>query len=198
MLITFEGPEGAGKTTAIRALDEKLRQNGSEVVMTREPGSGSLGLRIRELLLHGDELDARTTLLLFLADRANHVATVIQPALEARKIVLCDRFTDSTVAYQGYAQGLNLEFVRRANEFATGGLKPDITILFDLDPQIGLDRLQTKDRMDRQPIEFHRAVRDGFLQEARMEPRRWIIMDASHTKEEVLESVLAVVMERLN
>jgi dTMP kinase len=198
MLITFEGPEGAGKTTAINALDLALRDRGHKVVTTREPGSGSLGLSLRQILLDGGDLDARTTLLLFLADRANHVETVIKPALEAHKIVLCDRYTDSTIAYQGYAQGLDLDFLRCANDFATDRFRPDFTILFDLDPQVGLERLVSKNRMDRQPIEFHRAVRVGFLQEARMEPRRWIIMDASRPREEVLESVLAVVMERLN
>lgn len=197
MLITFEGPEGAGKSTAIAALSDRLRSDGYDVLTTREPGAGVLGEQIRTLLLEGEDVDSRAELLLFLADRANHVATIIRPAVDSGKVVLCDRFTDSTLAYQGYAQGLDREFIRRANAFATGGLTPDFTILFDLEPEVGLSRLESRDRIDRQPLEFHQRVRVGFLREAHAEPRRWIVMDASRPREEVLEHVVEVVMSRL-
>jgi dTMP kinase len=197
MFITFEGPEGAGKSTTIAAIAERLAQGGHEVVTTREPGSGSLGRQIRRLLLDEEHVDPKSELLLFLADRANHVSETILPALARGAVVLCDRFADSTVVYQGFANGLDMDFIRAANRFATQGLTPDLTILFDLEPSIGLSRLQSKDRLDRQPLEFHRRVRVGFLREAHAEPRRWTILDASRTKEQVIAEALEVVQERL-
>jgi dTMP kinase len=198
MLITFEGPEGAGKSTAMAALSERLRSQGINVLTTREPGAGYLGEQIRSILLEGADVDPKCELLLFLADRANHVSTVIRPAIEEGAIVLCDRFTDSTVVYQGYVQGIDPEFIRAANLFATGGLFPDFTILFDLEPQVGLSRLHSRDRIDRQPLEFHQRVRVGFLREAHSEPRRWIVLDASRPREQVVEAVVHVVMSRLS
>jgi len=179
MFITFEGPEGAGKSTALAILAERIRAAGHEVLTTREPGAGNFGRSIREILLHGEELDPKAELLLFLADRSNHVASIIRPALEAGKVVLCDRYADSTLVYQSFARGLDEGFARVGNQFATGGLTPDLTLLFDLDPEIGLRRLQSKDRLDSQPIEFHRRVREGFLREAAAGPKRWRVVDAA-------------------
>jgi dTMP kinase len=197
MLITFEGPDGSGKSTAMAAIAERLRERGIDVFTTREPGAGMLGEQIRSILLDGPDIDPKAELLLFLADRANHVATIIRPALEQGKTVLCDRFTDSTIVYQGFAQGLNQDFIRKANHFSTGGLVPDFTILFDLEPHIGLARLGTPDRIDRQPLEFHQRIRVGFLKEAHSEPGRWIVLDASRPREHLVEEVLEVVMGRL-
>ncbi|AIE84163.1 dTMP kinase [Fimbriimonas ginsengisoli] len=190
MFITFEGPEGAGKSTALRAVAERLREAGRAVLTTREPGAGEFGGRIREILLHGDEMPAESELFLFLADRASHVRRVIRPALERGEWVLCDRYADSTLVYQAYVRRLDADFVRRANRFATGGLVPDRTFLLDLDPEIGLARLTSRDRLDAQPIEFHRAVRAGFLNLASEEPHRWRILDASSDPKIVIEAIL--------
>lgn len=197
MLITFEGPEGAGKTTAIAAAADQLRKLGHDIVQTREPGTGAFGTQIRQMLLEKEALDIRAEFFLFLADRANHVATLLRPALERGATVLCDRYTDSTLVYQGYARGLDIDEVRRCNDFATDGLSPDLTILFDLDPQIGLARLTSPDRLDREPLEFHQRVRVGFLREAHREPRRWEVIDASLPSDEVLEEVLRIIKERM-
>ena len=198
MFITFEGPEGAGKSTALATIAEKLRSLGHSVVTTREPGAGEFGKSIRQILLHGEDLDPKAELLLFLADRSNHVASIVRPALESGAIVLCDRYADSTVVYQSYARGLDIEFARAGNRFATGGLVPDLTLLFDLDPEIGLSRLTSKDRLDGQSIEFHRKVRDGFLVEAGMEPLRWRKVDASKNPEQVLEQAWQIIESKLN
>ncbi|HWD38085.1 MAG TPA: dTMP kinase [Fimbriimonas sp.] len=197
MFVTFEGPEGAGKSTALKSVAERLRQKGATVLCTREPGAGSLGAKIRELLLHGEDLSPETEVLLFLADRANHVQTIIGPALDRGDVVLCDRFADSTLVYQGYARGLGLDFLRTANSFATHGLKPTLTILFDLDPEVGLARLTSKDRIDAHPLEFHRKVRDGFLELARQDPQRWTVVDANNSSETLAELVFSEVANRL-
>lgn len=189
MFITFEGPEGAGKTTAIAAIADHLRAKGETVLVTREPGSGDLGTKIRELLLHGAAMPPESELFLFLADRSNHVRNVIQPALAQGQIVLCDRYADSTFVYQAIVRGLNSEFVRAANRFATGSLQPKRTFLLDLAPEIGLARIQSKDRMDSEPIEFHRKVRDGFLTLAKEEPHRWQIVDATMERESIVASI---------
>lgn len=190
MFITFEGPEGAGKTTAIAAIAEHLRAKGETVLVTREPGSGELGTKIREMLLHGGAMPPESELFLFLADRSNHVRNVIQPALAQEHIVLCDRYADSTFVYQAIVRGLNPEFVRAANQFATGNLQPKRTFLLDLAPEIGLARIQSKDRMDSEPIEFHRQVREGFLKLANDEPDRWQIVDATMERESIVASIV--------
>ncbi len=196
MLITFEGPEGAGKSTAIVAIAEHLRSTGCDVLTTREPGAGDFGKRIRTLLLEGPHVEKKVELMLFLADRANHVQTVILPAIAQGKIVLCDRYTDSTIAYQGYAQGIDIDFLKRANDFVTEGLQPDFTLLFDIAPEVGLGRLGSKDRMDSLPLDFHQRVRQGYLREAQAEPHRWIVLDASRPREQVLQDVVRVMMSR--
>lgn len=187
MFVTFEGPEGAGKSTALREIAQRLREAGHPVLETREPGAGTVGTDIRRILLHGDDLPPATELLLFLADRAHHMDRIIRPALAEGKWVLCDRHTDSTYVYQAVARGLDPDFVRRGNQFATGGLRPDLTLLFDLPVEIGLSRLVSPDRLDREPLEFHQKVRSGFLDLAREEPDRFRVIDASQSPESVVE-----------
>ena len=189
MFITFEGPEGAGKSTLVAEIAQRFRDAGRDVVMTREPGAGDFGARIREILLHGDDMSARAELFLFLADRAQHVATLIRPALAENRLVLCDRYVDSTFVYQGLARGLEADFVKAANLFATEGLMPHRTILLDVEPELGLARVQKKDRLDEQPLEFHRSVRRGFLELAAQEPNRWVVVDASRPVADVIEQV---------
>ena len=179
MFVTLEGPEGAGKSTVMQRLAESLIQSGHKVVTTREPGDGSLGPKIRNILLEGGELDPKAELFLFLADRAQHVSEVIRPALAIGQIVICDRYADSTMAYQGYGRGLDLETLRNWNNFATGSLKPDLTLLIDIEPSLGLARIKHKDRLDAEPLEFHQKVREGFLAESKFDPSRWAIIDGS-------------------
>jgi len=189
MFVTFEGPEGAGKSTALARVAASLREEGRDVLTTREPGAGVLGSQIRQILLHGEEMPPVSELFLFLADRAHHVANIIRPALAAGTWVLCDRHADSTYVYQALVRGLDREFVRAANTFATGGLVPDRTFLFDLDVKVGLSRLTSHDRLDAQPLEFHQRVREGFLECAR-EGGRWVVVDASQPIDRVVAEVL--------
>ncbi len=197
MFITFEGPEGAGKSTAIRALTQRLETAGFPFLQTREPGAGVFGGRIREILLSGDSMPAESELFLFLADRAHHVREILRPALGSGKVVVCDRYADSTLVYQAYGRGLDLAFARAANHVATGGLQPALTLLLDLPAEIGLARLESKDRLDREPLEFHQRVRDGFLAEAALEPGRWVVLDATLSPSEVADRVWAEVSSRL-
>lgn len=212
MFVTFEGPEGAGKSTALRTIAAKLEESGRGVLTTREPGGGPLGRRIRQMLLEEGQVSPETELLLFLADRANHVETIIRPALAEGKVVLCDRHADSTIVYQGYARGLDLEFLRAGNRFATKGLVPDLTLLFDLDPVVGLGRLNIVEenlfgadekrrdvnRLDREPIEFHQKVRDGFLKLAQNEPGRFVILNAEKAPSELAEDAFQEILHRLS
>ena len=198
--VTFEGPEGAGKTTQIARLESVLRGRGHTVLRTREPGGDAVGERVRELLLHvdgGAMLSAEAELLLFEAARAQNVLGVVRPALDAGHVVLCDRFTDSTLAYQGYGRGLSLDFIREANAFAAGGLLPDRTILLDLPPADGLAR-QTRaeqNRLDRESLAFHERVRAGFLETAAREPERLVIVDAARPTDVVFADILNAVLE---
>ncbi|RYG24517.1 dTMP kinase [bacterium] len=196
MFVTFEGPEGAGKSTALRAVAEKLREAGHRVLETREPGSGDVGKAVRALLLHGGDLEPRAELLLFLADRAQHVSEVVRPALERGEIVLCDRHADSTLVYQGVARGLDVDFVRAGNAFATGGLVPDLTLLLDVPAETGLARLENPDRMDSLPVAFHEKVRVGFLDLASKEPQRIRLLDGSLTRLQVAEEATRMILER--
>lgn len=201
-LITFEGIDGCGKTTQIRLLGRYLIERNVDFVSTREPGGTELGRVIRSLLLDGAKgsVDPAAELLLYAADRAQHVRRVVVPALEAGVTVLSDRFYDATTVYQGYARGFDLEFVRRLNEFATGGLKPDLTLLFDLDVEAGLSRTQKRaeetagsgspNRLDCEPLEFHRRVRQGYLEIAELEPQRFRIIAAGGSIEETCESMI--------
>lgn len=193
MLITLEGPEGAGKSTAARRIADALRPYADEIILTREPGEGDFGAKVRQLLLHEEHLTPWAELSLFLADRAEHCARMIGPANERGAIVICDRFADSTIVYQGYGRGLDLDLLRRLNHEATGGIWPDITLLFDLPVEVGLARLQNPDRIDSEDIDFHLRVRNGFLAEAELEPERWRIINADQSAEAVAEACLEAI-----
>jgi len=186
MFITFEGPEGSGKSTQARMLAERLHAVGCVVLLTREPGGTAIGDQIRTLLLdHGHgEMHATTEALLFAADRAQHVHERIRPHLEQGGVVLCDRFADSTWAYQGYGLGQDLEMLRRLTAIATGGLSPDLTLLLDLPVDVGLQRKRQAqhaaewNRLDARELAFHRRVRNGYHALAAADPQRWLVFDA--------------------
>ncbi len=188
MLITLEGPDGSGKTTQARLLAEWLRGEGYDVVLTREPGGSDIGEQIRAVLHdpRNTAMDARAEILLYSADRAQHVVQVIRPALAAGRIVISDRYADSTLAYQGYGRGLDLETLRAITAFATGGLAPDLTLCLDIAPQVGLARRRSGsaewNRLDAEAIGFHRRVRAGYLELAGQEPARWVIIDADRPR----------------
>jgi len=203
VFITFEGPDGSGKTTQARLLAEWLGEQGYEVVLTREPGGTDIGDQIR-VVLHDPRntaMDARTEILLYSASRAQHVAERIRPALAAGKIVISDRYADSTLAYQGYGRGLDLETLQRVTTFATGGLKPDLTLYLDVPPEAGLQRRQLGgvewNRLDAETLEFHQRVRAGYLELARQGPERWVIIDAARSIEEGQAEIRVLVRERL-
>lgn len=192
LFISFEGGDGTGKTTQIARLAEHLRAEGAEVVTTREPGGTELGRAIRQALLHGEDLSPRTEALLYSADRAHHVATVIRPALDRGATVITDRFVDSSVAYQGSARELGIDEIRSLNDWAVGGLVPDLTFLLDLDPAVGAARLnREKDRLESAGDDFHRQVRQTFLEMAEAEPDRFVVIDASRSIDEIAADVRA-------
>lgn len=203
--ISFEGSEGCGKSTQIRLFVDWLREQGREVVLTREPGGTSVGERIRHLLQHDPEAAGMTSeceLLLFAASRAQLVREVVVPALEGGAWVVADRFLDSTTVYQGVARGLGAEPVRRINEFAVGPAVPDLTFLLDLDSSVGHARAVAAsggegDRIESQPADFFETVRRGYLELAAAEPRRIAVIDASATVEEVFASILGTFRSRL-
>ena len=195
LFLTFEGGDGCGKTTQIKLLDEHLRNKGYKTLITREPGSKGLGVKLREILLNYDgEVSPTAESFLFLADRAQHVDCIIKPALEKGIIVLCDRHTDSTVAYQGYGRGLDLEQIYKLNEIATNGLKPDLTIVLDVDVETSQKRVGAeKDRMESAGIEFFERVRKGFLEIAKLEPERVKVVDSTQTIEEIHKQILELI-----
>lgn len=205
MFISFEGIEGSGKSTAQRLLDEHLQGLGYDPLLTREPGGCALGRSLRPILLDARTrgLSSRAELYLFLADRAQHVAEVIRPALEAGQTVLCDRYADSTLAYQGYGRGLDPEHLRRINDMATGGLMPDLTLLLDLPVHCGLERaglrnreegtVLSEGRFDAESLEFHERVRQGYRSLAAEEPERFAIIDAAQPPEDVVLQCISAV-----
>lgn len=203
LFVTFEGPEGAGKTSQIVQLAAFLRERGVEVVVTREPGGTSIGDQIRDTLhdTANSEMDPRAEVLLYSASRAQLVSELIRPALARGAVVLCDRYADSTIAYQGYGRGLDLEELRALTTFATGGLTPDLTILLDLDVRTGLSRRRTfgeeMNRLDLETVAFHERVRQGYHTLAADEPERWLTVDADRPPNVVQEDLRHIITERV-
>lgn len=195
LFITFEGADGCGKTTQIELLDKYLREKGFETLLTREPGARGLGVKLREILLNYDgEVSPVAESFLFLADRAQHVDCIIKPALKEGKIILCDRHTDSTVAYQGYGRNLDLDRINYLNNIATIGLKPDLTIVFDIDVETSMLRVgKNKDRMESAGVEFFNRVREGYLDIAKKEPQRVRVINSSDTIENIHKKVIELV-----
>ncbi|MBO6181428.1 dTMP kinase [bacterium] len=192
LFITFEGADGCGKTTQLNLLKEYLINKNFDVLVTREPGAKGLGEKLREILLNYDgEVSSRCESFLFLADRAQHIDTIVKPAIEKGQIVLCDRHTDSTVAYQGYGRGIDIDQINKLNNIATDGLKPDLTFVFDIDIETSMSRVGAeKDRMESAGNEFFNRVRNGYLQIAKNEPQRVKVIDATKSIDKVFESVL--------
>ncbi|WP_431028565.1 dTMP kinase [Lysinibacillus sp. LZ02] len=204
LFITFEGPEGAGKTSVLKSIVERLQRENMEVLATREPGGIEIAEKIREIILNPayTAMDARTEALLYAAARSQHFYEKVQPALEEGQHVLCDRFIDSSLVYQGMGRNLGIEAVRRINEFAIGTRMPDKTILFDLEPSIGLARIAANrtneiNRLDNEELAFHEKVREGYLQLAKEEPERIIIIDASQPLDQVIEATWGILKELL-
>ena len=197
VLITFEGVEGSGKSTQMRRLARRLRRQGHPIELTREPDGTALGVGVRRLFEHGPQPLAET--FLFLAARHQHVAERVGPWLERGRVVLSDRYADATVAYQGYGRGLDPDMIRELNVLATGGVLPDLTLLFDLDPTVGFRRIgrRRRDHFERQALAFHRRVRRGYLEIQRAEPKRVRLIDAGRAPELVAADVDAVVGEFL-
>lgn len=206
LFITVEGPDGSGKTTQARLLSDYLRRRG-DVLYSREPGGTIVGEQIRQILLGDAAMSAQAEMLLFAASRAQFVSEIVEPALRAGRIVLSERYVDSSLAYQGYARGLGVDLVRMVNGVATQGLQPDLTLLLDIDPDVGLTRAQTTDgkegprgigdRLEQEGVEFQRQVRAGFLSIAQEEPHRVRVIDASRAQEIVHGDIVRHVDEFL-
>lgn len=203
MFITLEGPEGSGKTSHVQPLAEWLEGQDYRIFTTREPGGTAISEQIRAVIhdLKNTEMHPRAETLLYQAARAQIVEQVIRPKLAEGWIVLCDRYADSTLAYQGYGHQQNLDEVRALVRYATGGLTPDLTILLDVDVEVGLKR-KTKNetewnRLDAYTLEFHQRVRGGYLELVKQEPKRWVVVDASQTWEAVQDNLRARIVERL-
>lgn len=203
MFITLEGPDGSGKSTQIHALAEAIRASGRTVLVTREPGGTDISDQVREVIMKmkNTAMHPRTEILLFQASRAQHVEELIRPHLEAGDIVLCDRFADSTIAYQGYGHGTDLAVLNRIVDFATGGLKPDLTVLLDVEVETGLRRRLSGggewNRLDDYQLAFHRRVRDGYHKMAAAEPGRWLTIDANLDKNGVKSLLIEAVLPRV-
>nr|WP_230323056.1 dTMP kinase [Cellulomonas hominis] len=195
LFVSFEGGDGAGKSTQSRLLGEWLAERGLTVVLTREPGGTDLGRVLRREVLHGEHLDARTEALLYAADRAHHVASLVRPALAAGSVVVTDRYLDSSVAYQGTGRDLGAQEVEDLSLWATGGLLPALTVLLDLDPVAGLGRLRARpdqpDRLESAGDDFHRRTREAFLARAAADPGRWLVLDAARPVGEIAADVRA-------
>ncbi len=203
MFITLEGPDGSGKTSQVGPLAQFLREQGYDVLTVREPGGTEISNQVREILMNmkNTSMRPRTEILLFLSARAQLVEEVLRPALAAGKVVLSDRYADSTLAYQGYGHGYDLQTLRMLLNFATGGLWPDLTMLLDVDAETGLRRRQAGggewNRLDAYQLEFHRRVRQGYLELAQQDPQRWQTVDASQPVEVVQSSLRQAILARL-
>jgi dTMP kinase len=201
---SFEGPDGAGKTTIIQLVEKFLTEQGFEVIATREPGGIEIAEKIRAVILNPEHksMDARTEALLYAAARRQHLVERVIPALNEGKIVLCDRFIDSSLAYQGFARGLGVDEVLAINEFAINGCMPSLTIYFDLDPKIGLERINKNklreiNRLDMESFSFHYKVREGYLQLVKRFKDRIIQVDANRTIHEVFEETAKIIMQKI-
>ncbi len=198
LFITFEGGEGTGKTTQCRLLAEYLQTGGYEVVSTHEPGGSSIGAQVRSIVLDpAKPLSPPAELMLYMADRAQHIREVIRPALDAGWVVISDRYADASLAYQGYGRGLPTEMIGRLNDYATAGLKPAITFLLDMDVKAGICRVRSRcngqpegDRIEQEPLDFHQRVRDGYLKIAAGNPSRYRVIDAGLTVEQIREQIV--------
>ena len=204
MFITLEGPEGSGKTTAVEAAVKKLEEMGYQIVRTREPGGTPIAEQIRNVILDkgNTAMDPRTEALLYAASRRQHLVEKVWPALKEGKIVICDRYLDSSLAYQGGARGLGVENILNVNLFATENTWPDLTLLFDIKPEIGLARINSNanrevNRLDLEKIEFHNKVRESFLALAKRFPDRYVIIDASQDRETVAKNTMEAILARL-
>lgn len=208
LFITFEGPEGSGKTTQLKILEQRVRAGGRNCVATKEPGGTTLGDRIRAILLDPNEegMDPVAELFLYGASRRQHVVEVIRPALENDSVVLCDRFTDATLAYQGYGRLLNLQMLERVNDWATDGTYPDLVLIFDIPEQVGLERararnvskqLENEGRLEGEDLRFHRRVREGYLAIAKQDAQRYVVVDASGTEDDVHQRVVEALAARV-
>jgi dTMP kinase len=200
IFVTLEGPDGAGKSTQIKLLCKQLDALNVHYLTSRDPGGTGLGKQIRRLLLNPEtNVHPLSELLLYQADRAQHVQEVILPALNKGLLVICDRFIDSTLAYQGYGRGIDLALIHELNAIATNGVAPDLTILFDIESQAGLSRLHPSghDRMEKQALEFHQKVRNGYLELAQQDTNRWRVIDATRPLSLVQEDLRRILADKL-
>lgn len=200
IFITFEGADGCGKTTQIELIKKYLDENNIENVLTREPGGSDLGLELRKILLHYDKpVSNIAELFLYLADRAQHTEYTIKPLLDEKKVVLCDRYIDSTVAYQGYARKGDINKIIKLNDLVTNSLKPDLTIVFDIDSNIAQSRLKgEKDRLEKEGLEFHKALRQGYLELAKNNPERIKVINADDAIENIHKKCIKLIKGFIN
>lgn len=205
MFITIEGVEGSGKSSSTNDVVNRLRKEGYDIITTREPGGTPIAEKIRDIILdvNNTNLDPRAEALLYAASRRQHLIEKVWPALKQDKIVICDRFIDSSLAYQGGARNLGIDNITNINMFATENTWPDLTLLFDINPELGLERIRKNqgrevNRLDLEKIEFHKKVRETFLRLAKKYPDRYVIIDASKSQKEVEEEVYNIIKERLN
>lgn len=204
LFITIEGPDGAGKSTQVKLLGEYFQQRGYQVIFTREPGGTDISEQIRGVLLNPENkaMTVTTEILLYAAARAQHVDQVVKPALEKGHVVICDRFMDSTLAYQGYGRNIDLHLIEELNALATRGLEPDVTLILDLSVEVGLARVKARsaagqpDRMEQELTEFHQRVREGFLQIAAQQVQRCRVIDASTSAEIVQSQIRQIIQEK--
>jgi dTMP kinase len=203
ILISLEGPDGAGKTTVLKEILPEIKKMKRDIISTREPGGVRLAEEIRQLILDpkNTEIDSKTEMLLFAAARRLHMQEKMLPALKAGKVVIVDRFIDSSVAYQGYGRELGVEVVDWLNNFATDGLKPDLTLYFDIDTDVALDRIMSNradevNRLDLERAEMHRKVRQGYLKMVEKEPQRFVTIDASQSVEKVVSDTIEAIKDR--
>lgn len=200
LFITFEGADGCGKTTQLNLLEKYLKDKGLDVIVTREPGAKGLGEKFREILLNYDGIVSdRCESFLFLADRAQNIDTIVKPAVSSGKIVLCDRHIDSSVAYQGYGRGLDIQQIKNLNTIAAGGMLPDLTLVFDIDIETSMQRVgKDKDRMENSGNEFFNRVRNGYLELAKLEPDRIKVVDSTASIDDIHNKVKNIVFPLLN